>query len=302
MPSHIFTRLGLWRESIDSNVASADAARKLVAKRNPGAVSYDALHALDYLEYAYLQIGDEASARRVREEAAAARMFDQGTFQAGYALAAIPVRWVLERRDWKAAADLEMPAGNLKWEGFAYAPATVHFARAIGAARVSPPRLDRAKSAIGELQAIQAGLARSPVPGPYDWAAQVESMRLAAAAWIAWVDGSKSDALTLARSAAELEEKTGKHPVTPGAVLPARELLADMLLEAGRPVDALAEYEASLRGAPGRFNGLRGAGRSAAMAKRPDRATEHYEKLVAQCVPGASRPELAEAKRFLAKS
>jgi len=268
-------------------------------------VSYDALHALDYLEYAYLQIGDEASARRVREEAAAAQTFDQGTFQAGYALAAIPVRWALERRDWKAAADLEMPPGNLKWESFAYAPATVHFARALGAARVTPPRLERARAELAELATIQAGLARSPVPGPYDWAAQVESMRLAAAAWIAWADGSKeskTEALTLARSAAELEEKTGKHPVTPGAVLPARELLADMLLAAGRPADALAEYEASLRAAPGRFNGLQGAGRSAAMAKRPDRAKEHYAKLVAQCVPGASRPELVEARRFLAKS
>jgi hypothetical protein len=304
MPSHIFTRLGLWRESIDSNVASAETARRLVAKWKPGAVSYDALHALDYLEYAYLQIGDEASAARVREEAAASgkKTFDQATFQAGYALAAIPVRWALERRDWKAAAAVEPPTGNLRWEAFAYAPATVHFARALGAARSSSADLDRAKASLGELEKIHASLLKSPVPGPYDWAAQVESMRLAAASWIAWASGSRDEAMRLARSAAELEEKTGKHPVTPGAVLPARELLADMLLEANRPSEALAEYEASLRAAPGRFNGLVGAARAAARANEPDRARDLYEKLAAQCVPGSPRPELAEARRLLAKS
>jgi hypothetical protein len=311
MPSHIFTRLGLWGESIASNLASADTARRLVARWSPGAVSYDALHALDYLEYAYLQIGDEASARRVREEAAASagKDFDQPTFQAGYALAAIPVRWTLERRDWKAAAALEAPAANLRWDSFAYAPATVEFARAIGAARATDlgaARLDRAKAALARLEKIHATLVQSPVPGPYDWAAQVESMRLAAEAWIEWAAGAdahaRDRALELARSAAELEEKTGKHPVTPGAVLPARELLGDMLLEANRPAEALAEYEASLRAAPGRFNGLRGAARAAALAEKPARARELYAKLAAQCVKGSPRPELAEARKFLAKS
>ncbi|HEY6221820.1 MAG TPA: tetratricopeptide repeat protein, partial [Candidatus Eisenbacteria bacterium] len=299
MPSHIFTRLGLWQESIDSNIASAVAARRLVAERHPGAASFDGLHALDYLEYAYLQVGDQARAQKVLEEAAAAKTFDEPSFAAGYALAAIPARWALERRDWKTAADLEVPSVRLPWERFPYAPAITHFTRALGAARSG--QLDRSRAAIGELEKIHAALVKSPVPGPYDWASQVESMRLAAAAWLTYADGKKEEALTLARSAADLEEKAGKHPVTPGWILPARELLGDMLLESGRPAEALPEYEASLRQAPNRFNTLYGAARAAEMAKKPDRAREYYAKLLQQCVEGSPRPELAEARRFVSK-
>jgi tetratricopeptide (TPR) repeat protein len=299
MPSHIFTRLGLWQESIDSNIASAAAARRLVAERHPGAASFDGLHALDYLEYAYLQVGDQARAQKVLEEAATAKTFDEPSFAAGYALAAIPARWTLERRDWKAAADLEVPSVSLPWERFPYAPAITHFARALGAARSG--QLDRSRAALGELEKIHGGLVQSPVPGPYDWGTQVESMRLAAAAWVSYAEGKREDALKLARSAADLEEKAGKHPVTPGWVLPARELLGDMLLESGRPAEALAEYEASLRQAPARFNSLHGAARAAELSKNPDRARELYEKLVAQSVGGSTRPELAQARKLLAR-
>jgi tetratricopeptide (TPR) repeat protein len=298
MPSHIFTRLGLWQESIVSNLASADAARRLVARRYPGAASFDALHALDYLEYAYLQIGDEKSARRVLEEAAAARTFDEPQFAAGYALAAIPTRWAFERRDWKAAADLAMPAVDMPWERYPYAPALVVFGQAVGAARSG--RAGRCAAALERLREIQEGLAKSPVPGPYDWASEVEAMRLAATAWVAYAEGKKDEALLLARAAADLEDKTGKHPVTPGSVLPARELLADMLLEMGRPAEALVEYEASLREAPGRFNSLYGAARAAALAKDMRRSRELYAALLAQCVSGSPRPELVEAKRAVA--
>lgn len=298
MPSHIFTRLGLWQESIASNIDSAGAGRRLVAKRHPGAASFDALHALDYLEYAYLQVGDQDRARRVLEEAATARTFDEPSFAAGYALAAIPVRWTLERRDWKAAAELELPRADLPWERFSYAPALTYFAQALGGARSG--RLDRSRAALVELEKIHAKFVKAPVPGPYDWASEIESMRLAAAAWVAYAEGKKDEALKLARSAAELDEKVGKHPVTPGAVLPARELLGEMLLESGRAADALVEYEASLREAPGRFNSLYGGARAAELAKKPDRARELYGKLVGQCVAGSSRSELAEARRFLA--
>ena len=218
MPSHIFTRLGLWEDSITSNLASADAGRRLVARRHPGTASIDTLHALDYLEYAYLQIGDEAAARKVLAEAAAAKTFDDPTFQVGYAMAAIPARFALERRDWKAAAQLEPPSADLPWTSFPYAPGITYFAQAIGAARAGD--LDRARSALGQLEKIHAGLQTSPIPGPYDWANQVESERLAAAAWLAYAEGRKDGALQLARAAAELEEKTGKHPVTPGRRCP----------------------------------------------------------------------------------
>jgi tetratricopeptide (TPR) repeat protein len=299
MPSHIFTRLGLWQESIDSNIASADAGRKLVAMRHPGAASFDALHALDYLEYAYLQIGDQAAARKVLEEAATAKSFDEPNFAAGYALAAVPARWALERRDWKTAAELAPPSAKLPWERFAYASAIPDFALAMGSARTG--RLDAARAALARIENTRAALAKSPVPGPYDWASQVESMRLAASAWVAFAEGRKEEAVKVARSAAELEEKVGKHPVTPGAILPARELYGDMLMELGRTAEAMAEYEASLREAPNRFNSLHGAARAAELAKKPDRAREYYAKLLQQCVEGSPRPELTEARRYLSK-
>ncbi len=297
MPSHIFTRLGYWQESIDSNLASAEAGRQLVAKRHPGAASYDTLHALDYLEYAYLQVGDEDGARRVLDEAAAAKSFDEPNFAAGYAIAAIPARWTLERRDWEGAADLKPSAAELPWDRFVYASAITQFARALGAARSG--RLDEARASLGRLSEIHAALVKSPVPGPYDWAAQVESMRLAAEAWLAYAEGRKDGALAAARSAAQLEAKAGKHPVTPGAVLPARELFGDMLLEMGRPAEALAAYEASLLEAPKRFNSLYGAAQAAVAAGRSDRARELYGELLAQCVTGSPRPELAQAKAYV---
>jgi tetratricopeptide (TPR) repeat protein len=296
MPSHIFTRLGLWQDSIASNLASADAGRRLVARRHSGAASMDTLHALDYLEYAYLQIGDEAAAREVLAEAAHATAFDDPTFVAGYALAAIPARFALERRDWKAAAHLEPPSAVLAWASFPYAPAITYFAQAIGASRLG--QLERARSALGQIEAIHASLQKAPIPGPYDWTSQVESARLAAAAWLAFAEGRKGEAVNMARAAARLEEKTGKHPVTPGAPLPARELLGDMFLEMGQPVEALAAYEASLREAPNRFNSLYGAARAAERSQKTDRARDLYAALLEQCVADSPRPELAEARKF----
>ena len=298
MPSHIFTRLGLWQESIDSNLASAEAARRLVALRHPGASSFDALHALDYLEYAYLQIGDTEKARRVLEEAATAKTFDEPNFAAGYALAAIPARWTLEQRDWKAAAALEPSRAEIPWQSMRYVPAITSYARALGAARSG--QLDRARADLGDLAKIVAALKASPVPGPYDWTGQVESMRLAAAAWVAYADGKAAEAVETARSAAALEEKIGKNPVTPGAPLPARELSGDLLLAMNRPAEALAEYEASLREAPNRFNGLLGAAQAAERSGNAARARELYAQLVAQCAAGSPRPELGQARKFLA--
>jgi len=299
MPSHIFTRLGLWQESIASNIASADAARRLAAERHPGAFSFDAMHALDYLEYAYLQIGDDAKARAVFDEAVAASKFDEAQFAAGYGLLAIPARWTLERRDWKGAADLRLPAAELPWDRYSYAPATTYFAQAVGAARSG--QLDRARAALGKLKDVQVALASAPPPG-YDWPSEVEAMRLAAAAWIAYGEGRKDEAVLLARAGADLEDKTGKHPVTPGSVLPARELLADLLLAEGRPADALREYEVSLREAPARFNSLVGAARAAEQAKEVQRAREYWQQLLAQSVAGSKRPEIAEARRAIRKA
>ena len=294
MPSHIFTRLGLWQDSIFSNLASADAGRRLAAKRHPGTTSMDTLHALDYLEYGYLQIGDDVAARGVLAEASATKAIDDPAFQAGYALAAIPARFALERHDWKSAAQLEPPTATLPWENFPYALATTYFAQAIGASNVG--NLDRARTALQKIQVIQEGLQKKPIPGPYDWSRQVESTRLAAAAWLAYAEGRKENALETARNAAALEEETGKHPVTPGAPLPARELLGDMLIEMGRSAEALDAYEASLREAPNRFNSLYGAARAAQRSQNMERSRVLYKTLLAQCVADSSRPELAEAR------
>ncbi len=300
MPSHIFTRLGLWQESIDSNIASADAARRQVARNHPGAASRDALHALDYLEYAYLQIDDQARAKATLTEAASAKKFDDDSFAAGYALAAIPARWALERRDWAAAAALTPPQVELSWQRFPYAQAVTYFARAVGAARTG--QLDQARAALDKLDEIHAGLVKTPIAGPYDWTSQVESMRLAAAAWLAASEGKKDEALKLARSAADLDDKTGKHSVTPGAVLPARELLGDLLLDLGRAAEALPEYEASMRSAPNRFNSLYGAARAAELSGDKAKARQHYSQLVANCGPRGTRKEVQQARDFLGKA
>jgi tetratricopeptide (TPR) repeat protein len=294
MPSHIFTRLGLWKESIDSNIASADAARRQVARAHPGAASFDGLHALDYLEYAYLQIDDQAKAKAVLEEAASAQKFDDDSFAAGYALAAIPARWALERRDWAAAATLMPPQVELSWQRFAYAPAISHFARAIGCARTG--KLDDARAALGKLEEIHDAYVKTPVPGPYDWTTEIDSMRAAAAAWVLLAEGKKDKAVDLARTAADLDDKAGKHPVTPGAVLPARELLGDMLLELNRPAEALTAYEASLRSAPMRFNGLYGAARAAELSGDKAKSKELYARLAASCGAASTRKEVREAR------
>jgi tetratricopeptide (TPR) repeat protein len=297
MPTHIFTRLGLWQESIDANLASARAARELVAKAHPGATSFDALHALDYLVYAYLQIDDQEKARIAADEAAAARRFDEPSFAAGYAIAAIPARRALELHDWKAAMAVEAPAVDLPWQQFPYALAITHFAQAIGAARNGQPA--RARTALDSVQRIQRQLTTTPVPGPYDWAGQVESMRLAASAWVARTEGRNDEALTQAGAAADLEEKVGKHPVTPGPVLPARELLGDLLLDLDRPGEALKAFESSLTVSPNRFNSLAGAALAAARSQQRDKAADYYRALLKQVDKNSKRAEVQDARAFL---
>lgn len=297
MPSHIFTRLGLWEESIASNLDSAAAAKAQVARSHPGATSFDDLHALDYLEYSYLQLGDDHKAREVLEEVAKASRFDEPNFAAGYALVAVPARYALERRDWAAAAALEKPAAELPWERFSYAQGITSFANALGASRLG--NLDRARKALAELQALHAAMAKEPPAGPYDWAGQVDAMRLAAAGWVAFAEGRQEEAVRLLTAAADKEEAVGKHPVTPGAILPAREQLGDLLFELGKPREALAAYEASLAEAPKRFNTLAGAARAAEQAGEEARARSLSEELLALCGPSCERSAAKRAKALL---
>ncbi len=286
MPSHIFTRLGMWQESIDSNLASARTAQEWVDESQPGATAFDALHAMDYLEYAYLQTGQDEKAREVREQAAVVTQIDTPFFAAGYALAAIPARYTLERRAWQEAAALTPKPTSFPWAKYPYTEAIVHFASAVGAARAGDP--ETARGALARLTAVQGSLQGQK---GFDWATQVEIQRLAAAGWLARAEQQDDEAQRLLRSAADLEDSTDKHPVTPGSILPAREQLADLLLELGLPGAALTEYEASLRSAPARLNSYRGAALAAERAGQVDTASSYRERLVVLC--GGSVPARA---------
>ncbi|MBA3569465.1 MAG: hypothetical protein H0W28_08995 [Pyrinomonadaceae bacterium] len=297
MPSHIFTRLGLWQESINSNLASAATAKNHVARTHPGAASFDQLHALDYLVYAYLQGGEDEKARQILAQANDVEKVDAEVISAAYAFTAIPARYALELRRWSEAAKLELRPATFPWDRFRYAEAIIYFARAVGAAR-SGDR-NAAHIDVEKLSALQTALANAK--DTY-WANQVEIQRRAAAAWLAFAEGKSDEALTLIRSAAELEAASEKHPVTPGPIIPAREMLGDMLLELRQPEQALGEFETSLRDSPKRFNGLYGAALAAELSGNKKKASAYYRKIVALMAhTDSARPELRKAKQFLAQ-
>ncbi|HKS29832.1 MAG TPA: hypothetical protein VJS44_18560 [Pyrinomonadaceae bacterium] len=299
MPSHIFTRLGLWREAIRSNMG-AEASAKAFAVRNRLSGAWDEqFHAMDYLAYAYLQVAEDKQALAVLDELNKIRKAEPETFKVAYSFTAIPARYALERRKWDEAARLALPAGALgafPWQSFRWAEAHIHFARAVGAARKGDTAA--ANEEVEKLAAI--GQALGQVKDGYDWAKQVEIERLVASAWLAYAEGKQEEALGLMRSAADMDDATEKHPVTPGSILPAREQLGELLLELKQPSIALQEFETSLKSAPNRFNGLYGAARAARLGADKKRARLYYTRLLALCRQSVSaRPELAEAKAFL---
>jgi hypothetical protein len=255
MPSHIYTRLGMWDASIASNASSSAAARRYERAEHLSGVWDQRLHAMDYLAYAYLQQGRDGAVRRLVTVAAAVHSFvPPNSVAAAYALAAIPARYALERGSWRDAEGLSVRADLTEPS----AQAITQFARALGAARGGDTAAARA--AVGALSAIDDDLAARHVP---IWSATVHAQRLAASAWLALATGDTAGAVNLAAQAADLEDATEKHPVTPGAILPARELQGDLLLQLGRPADALAAYRASLVHAPRRARSLLGATRAA---------------------------------------
>ncbi len=290
MPSHIFTRLGLWDESIASNRAAAAAARKY-------GWYGEELHATDYLVYAYLQQGRDQEAKQLLAKLPAVGAADSN-YRAGlYAIGVMPARYALERHDWRTAEALELPPGFSPAPRFAWTAAAVRFANGIGAARLRDR--DKAERAIASLEQIRVTVLRA---GDKTWAGRVEAQRRAVAAWVALDEGRKGEALKEMRSAADLEDFLGKDPVTPGAVLPARELLADMLVEAKEPEQALAEYEAVLRASPNRLNALFGAGHAAELAGQKEKARGYYNSLLQLCARAdGDRRELLQARAFLAQ-
>jgi tetratricopeptide (TPR) repeat protein len=295
MPSHIFTRLGLWQESIQSNLGAVAASKEYAAKTHPGAAYYEHLHALDYLGYAYLQSAQDRKAKGVLDELLTIRKVQPEAFQAAYAFAAIPARYALERRRWSEAAALTAHPPTFPWSRFRWAEAVTYFARALASARSG--NVSSARKDIEKLESLQDALARAK--DAY-WAKQVEIQRRVATAWLGLAEGKKDAALKLMQSAADLEDSTDKHPVTPAPILPARELLGEMLLELGNPVQALKEFEASHRVEPNRFRGLHGAAKAAQISGNREKARHYYAQLVSLC-EGADtdRPEINEAKVFL---
>jgi len=297
MPSHIFTRLGLWQESIDSNLASADAGKAYVAKQGGSHAWDQTLHAQDYLAYGYLQTGRDVAARRVVEEVAEYRKAEPESLAAAYALVAVPARYTLERRSWTEAAALTMPSATFPWTRYPWAEAIIAYTHSLGAARTG--NVAAAEKDVERLAALRDALTQAK--NTY-WADQVEVQRRAAAAFVARAQGNTNEALTLLRPAADLEGTMDKHPVTPAAVVPTRELLGDLLLELNRPADALKEFESTLVAEPNRFRSLYGAARAAEGAANAARARTFYTNLVSLCGNAdTERPELREAKAFLAK-
>lgn len=261
MPSHIFTRVGQWRESIDSNRASVGAARRYAAVYHPGEAYFDELHALDYLAYAYLQLGDDVKAKEVVDYAATVdKTFPAIDMVAAYGLAAIPARYAMERHEWRDAAALTVRATPY-FEAFPFAEANIELARGVGAARSGD--VAGAARAVERLNGLREKIRD---PKFVFFAKQVGMQAMVTSSWLAHAQGKNDEAKALAREAADLEDAIGKHPVSPGSILPARELLADMLVELNEPGAALVEYESSLRRYPGRRYALAGAARAASLA------------------------------------
>ena len=295
MPSHIFTRLGLWSESVQSNLASEAAAKRFAAETHMDGTWDEQLHAMDYLMYAYLQASRDKEARAVLDELYQIRKTAPQNFKVAYAFAAIPARYAMERRQWAEAAALKLHPADFPWNRAPWAEAVIHFARGVGAARNGDTA--SARQSLDKLVALKETLSDAKERN------QVEVQRLAVSAWLARAEGKKEEALKLMRAAADLEDSTEKHPVTPGPVVPAREMLGDMLAESGEPRQALKEFETALVASPGRFGSLLGAARAAKSSGDVKKAKDFYSKLTAMCDQADSdRAGLQEARAFLRKN
>jgi hypothetical protein len=290
MPSHTYSMLGLWAQSVASNTKSRAGAQRVAARLWPGATSPGEPHLLDFMEYALLQMGQEGAAKQLRDDSNAIKKLG---FEAVYGytgLAAVPARFALERQAWKEAAALE-PRGSQ----FPQAEAITYFARAMGSARSDDlAAAERGVDKLKELRAVLENASQSY------WATQVEIQMLAASAWIAQKKGEKETALKLMRTAADLEDDSAKHIAMENRLYPMRELVGDLLLEQQQPGAALTEYETSLTSTPCRLRGLYGAAKAAKGANQPEKATAYFRKLADLTRDAdADRVEISEAKASL---
>jgi len=297
MPSHIFTRLGMWDESIASNQASAEASRAYATMRHRDATEAEELHALDYMAYSYLQQAQDSKAKEIVDLAGKVRKTNPAMeFSAAYALASIPSRYALERNDWNAAATLNIP--NLPhWSVFPFMEALIEYAHALGRAHTGD--VDGARKAIARMEQLR----EETKDAKFDYFKQhLELQVQAASAWIDYAEGKKDQAIEILRRSAEVEDTLGKHPVSPGALVPIREQLGALLLELGRSKEAGEEFQAALKIYPGRFRGLYGAAFAAEQTGDKQNAERLYAKLASQTAKSdASRDELKRIRGYSGK-
>jgi hypothetical protein len=297
MPSHIFTRLGLWKESIASDLASIDAAKCYAEGAGIKGHWDEELHGLDYVVYAYLQEGKDEEAKKLVEYIKTIDQVYPINFKGAYAFAAIPSRYALELRLWKDAANLETQPSNFPMERFPWQKAIIHFTRIIGAIHIGDSRA--AKNDFVKLNELHDVLLKAR--DEYK-ARQVLIQVKAADAWIRFHEGKKEEGLKLMVESAELEDRTEKHPVTPGEIVPARELLGDLLILSNAPAKALQAYELSLKTHPNRLNALFGAGLAAKKSGDMSKASFYFGKVLENTASSKSkRASLEEASLFLAQ-
>ena len=296
MPSHIFTRLGLWDESIKSNIDSANSAVCYAESVNPNASWVSEIHALDYLVYAYLQLGDNTKAQLEMDKMKMIKeVFPSNHFATAYALIAVPSRLAVENKNWELATKLELPKTNLDWDKATWPKAILHFSRALGFTNTGD-----SSSAQKELEILVSLRDRlNDAENSYE-SGQVTIQIEAIKGWIEYSKGNSDKAIEYMKLASNLENKTSKAAVTPGEIIPADELLADLYLVLNRPEEALKAYELNLKGHPFRFNGIYGAAKAAQQLNDTKLAIYYFEKLIKLSKDvNSSRAELLEAKDYL---
>jgi tetratricopeptide (TPR) repeat protein len=293
MPSHIYTMVGMWKESIASNISAIKVANEYAAKANLDGVLVALPHGYDFMQYAYLQLGQDSKAREMLEESAKVKKVI-GPVHAGHmARAAVPARYMLERQDWKGAAQLQ-PLGS----PFPPAEGIIHYARAVGAARSGDAAA--AQADIEKLKQLREGLLQAKQPY---WGEQVEIQVLSAIAWVSDAQGNREEALKYMRGAADLEDSSEKHVSMENRLYPMREQLGDMLRAHGKPAEALKEYQVSMKNAPNRLRGYYGAAKAAQDSGQAKKASAYYKQL-ARLTRDADgdRPEIVELKQYLASA
>jgi tetratricopeptide (TPR) repeat protein len=290
MPSHIFTRLGLWSDAVRSNAAAEKSARVYEERTKMNGVWDQRMHPLDYLEYAYLQMGDDEHAKAIVDEIANLKPMTPEVQASAYAFAAIPARYYFETRNFKSAADLAVR--NSSYPEF---DAIIYLARTVGHADVDD--VAGARAEIAKMNEIHEIVNKK---GDAYAAEQVQIMILEASAWTAFADKKNDEALELMRKAADMEDATDKLPVSPGNLLPAREMLGDMLRAQDHPAEALKEYEASMKITPSRLNGIYGAAKAAQAAGDDEKAKLYFGKLL-ELAGSSNRKSVANARAYMSR-